>query len=68
MNKANLQLNPTAMAPADIAKLLTAASGQQVSISMVQDAINAGAPVSANGSVNLVELIAWLEREYHENR
>ena len=68
MDKQNLQLNPTAMKPADVAKLLTAASGQQVSESMVQAAIDAGVPVAANGDFNLVDLIAWLERECRENR
>jgi uncharacterized membrane protein len=68
MDKANLQLNPSSMTPTEIAKLLSAVSAQQVSISMIEDAIHAGVPVSASGHVNLIELIAWLEHEYHEAR
>lgn len=63
-DKASLQLNPAAMKLADVAKLLTAASGQPVSESLVQAAIDSGAPVDANGSINLVEFIAWLEQQH----
>jgi len=62
-DKANLHLNPATMQPGDVAKLLTAASGQQVSESMIQAAIDAGAPVSPHGTINLIELIAWLEQQ-----
>ena len=63
-DKTSLQLNPAAIRPGDIAKLLTAASGQQVSELMVRDAVNSGAPVDANGAINLVEFIAWLEQQH----
>lgn len=62
-DKTSLQLNPAAIKPTDIAKLLKAASGQQVSDLMVQAAIDSGAPVDAKGSINLVEFIAWLEQQ-----
>ena len=63
-DKTSLQLNPSALQPCDIAKLLTAASGQQVSELMVWAAINSGVPVDTNGLINLVEFIAWLERQH----
>ncbi|OQA02892.1 MAG: hypothetical protein BWY69_00778 [Planctomycetes bacterium ADurb.Bin401] len=62
-DKTSLQINPMAIKPADIAKLLRTASGQQVSESMVQAAIDSGAPVDAKGFINLVEFIAWLEKQ-----
>jgi hypothetical protein len=61
-DKSSLQLNPTAIQPGNVAKLLTAASGQQISELMVQAAIDSGAPADAKGSINLVEFIAWLEQ------
>jgi hypothetical protein len=62
-DKTSLQINPTSIKPADIAKLLKVASGQQVSESMIQAAIECGAPVDAKGAINLVEFIAWLEQQ-----
>ena len=60
------QLNPAALTPADAARLLTAASGLFVAADMVQAAIDAGAPVLADGRLNLVELMAWLEKDLAE--
>lgn len=62
-DKTSLQINPMAMKPADITKLLKVASGQQVSESMIQAAIDSGAPVDAQGFINLVEFTAWLEQQ-----
>ena len=56
-------VNPAALTTADAARLLAAASGRQVTVDMVQAALDAGAPVLADGRLNLVELMAWLERE-----
>ena len=55
-------VNPNALTVQQLARLLTAASGRQVSESMVQAAIDGGAP-AVDGKVNLVNLMAWLERE-----
>jgi hypothetical protein len=57
------QLNPAALTAAEAARLLTAASGRPVSEEVVQAAIDAGAPVLADGRLNLVELMAWLEKD-----
>ncbi len=59
-------VNPAALTAADAARLLAAASGRQVTVDMVQAAIDAGAPVLADGRLNLVELMAWLEKELSE--
>jgi hypothetical protein len=46
-----------------MARILTAAWRMAITTDMVQAAIDAGAPVGPGGRVNLVELVAWLERE-----
>jgi hypothetical protein len=60
------QLNPAALTAAEAARLLTAASGRPVGEEVVQAAIDAGAPVLADGRLNLVELMAWLEKDLAE--
>ena len=54
-------VNPAAMSVDQAARLLSAA-GRPVTIEMVQAAIDAGAPLGADGRINLVELMAWLEK------
>jgi hypothetical protein len=56
-------LTPTALTPEALARLLSAAGGKAVTIYMVQAAVDAGAPVGVGGRINLVEFMAWLERE-----
>ena len=60
------QLNPAALTAAEAARLLTAASGRPVGVEVVQAAIDAGAPVLADGRLNLVELMAWMEKDLAE--
>ena len=60
------QLNPAALTAAEAARLLTAAGGRPVAVDMVQAAIDAGAPVLADGRLNLVELMAWMEKDLTE--
>jgi len=59
-------VNPAALTAAEAAHLLAAASGRPVTEVMVRDAIDAGAPLAADGRLNLVELMAWLERTLAE--
>ncbi|MBM4020575.1 MAG: hypothetical protein FJ288_20030 [Planctomycetes bacterium] len=59
-------VNPAALTAADAARLLAAASGRPITEIMVRDAIDAGAPLAADGRLNLVELMAWLERTLAE--
>jgi hypothetical protein len=56
-------VNPAALTVADAARLLTAAGGKVVTAAMVQMAIDRGAPALPDGRVNLVALMAWIERD-----
>ena len=56
-------LSPTAMSLRDAARLLTRTGGDPVSESMLQADIDAGAPVNADGTLNLVHYAAWLVKE-----
>jgi len=57
------QLNPAAIGPADLARLLSAAAGVQIDEDGVRDDIDAGAPVNPDGTMNLVHYAAWLVRQ-----
>lgn len=57
------RLNPAALSLANAAKLLAAAGGREVTVAMLQAAVDRGAPALPDGRVNLVDLLAWLERE-----
>jgi hypothetical protein len=56
-------LNPMSLAVADLARLLTKAGGQPVTIAMLEADLAAGAPANADGTINLVHYAAWLVRE-----
>lgn len=56
-------LNPNALTLANAARLLSRASGQAVTIDVLQADVDAGAPVNADGTINLVHYAAWLVRE-----
>jgi hypothetical protein len=56
-------LNPTSLSIADLARLLTKVGGQPVTVAMLQADIDAGAPINADGTINLVHYAAWLVRE-----
>ena len=57
------RLNPAALTVDELARLLTAAGGRQVTPEQVQADIDAGAPVNATGTLNLLHVTAWLARE-----
>ena len=59
----NPQANPNTMSPAEMARLLTKASGRPISSEMVQADLDAGAPTNADGSINLLHYTAWLAKE-----
>jgi hypothetical protein len=61
------KLNPLRLAPADAALLLSKAGGESVTEDQVHEAIAAGAPVDADGNVNLVHLGAWLLKEMNKH-
>jgi hypothetical protein len=56
-------LKLTAVSLADAAKALSAASGRSITEPMIQRDIDSGAPVNADGTINLVYYAAWLARE-----
>jgi len=56
-------LTPTALRPERLARFLNAARGQGYRSGYVQTAIDGGAPVGVGERGNLVEFMAWLERE-----
>ena len=56
-------LSPTAIPLADAAKLLSRAAGAPVTLAMLEADIAAGAPVNADGTLNLVRYAAWLVKD-----
>jgi hypothetical protein len=56
-------LNPTSLALADAAVVLSKASGQLVDEEALRQDIEDGAPVNADGTLNLVLYAAWLVGE-----
>ena len=57
------QINPLSLSTEEVARLLSAAGGRKVTPEQVQADINAGAPVGADGKINLIHYAAWLTRE-----
>lgn len=57
------QLKITALSVADLTKLLKHAGSRTVSEEAVRSDIEAGAPVNADGTVNLITYAAWLIKE-----
>jgi hypothetical protein len=57
------RLNPAALGVADAARVLTRMGGKPVTEEMLRADIDAGAPTSANGTINLVHYAAWLVKE-----
>lgn len=56
-------LDPQALSLEDAARLLSRAGGRPVTLDVLQADIDAGAPVNADGTINLVHLAAWLVKE-----
>ena len=56
-------LNPQALSPEDVARILTASGWKPVTVDMIRDDIDDGAPVNPDGTINLVVYAAWLVRE-----
>lgn len=60
------QLDPSAMSPADVARLLTSAAGVRIEAAQIEADIESGAPTNVDGTVNLVHYAAWLVRQMAE--
>jgi hypothetical protein len=56
-------VDPTALTVEQTAQLLTAAGARHADVETIRRHIAGGAPVSAEGKVNLVHYMAWLMRE-----
>ena len=56
-------VNPLSLTVDEAARILTGAGGKRVTPAMVQADIDAGAPTTAGGRINLVHYTAWLIRE-----
>lgn len=59
----NPVLKVTAISIDDAALLISKSAGKSVTGDMIRYDIEAGAPVNADGTVNLVYYAAWLARE-----
>ena len=57
------KVNPLALSVEEAARMLSAAGGKRITPEQVQADIDAGAPVGADGRINLVHYAAWLVRE-----
>ena len=54
--------DPQALSLEDVARILTASGWKPVTVEMIRDDIDDGAPVNPDGTVNLVRYAAWLVR------
>jgi hypothetical protein len=54
--------DPQGLRLVDLARILTTLGAMPVSVAMLQADIDAGAPVNADGTMNLVHYAAWLVR------
>ena len=52
-----------ALTPTQAAKILSAAGNRRITEAMVRADIKAGAPINADGTVNLIHYAAWLALE-----
>jgi hypothetical protein len=57
------RINPTALAPAAAARLLARVGFPSITEDMLRADVAAGAPVNADGTINLVHYAAWLVKE-----
>ena len=56
-------LSPQSLRLEDLAQILSAMGPKPVTVEMLQDDIDDGAPVNADGTFNLIHYMAWLLRE-----
>jgi hypothetical protein len=59
----NAPVNPNRLTVEQAARLLSAASPRPVSVAMLREDLDAGAPTNADGTINLVHFAAWLAKE-----
>jgi hypothetical protein len=56
-------LNPRALSLEDVARILTASGGKPVTVDMLREDIDDGAPANPDGTINLICYAAWLVKE-----
>jgi len=56
-------LDPQALSLEDAARLLSRIGGKQITLEVLQADVDAGAPLNADGTLNLVHYAAWLVKE-----
>ena len=61
-------LNPTALPLVDAARVFSAVSGGTIDVAMLEEDLASGAPVNADGTLNLVHYAAWLLSEMGRGR
>jgi hypothetical protein len=62
-NNAKPLLSLTSLPVADFARLLSRVGDHAVTVAMIESDLAAGAPLNADGSINLVNYAAWLAKE-----
>ena len=60
-------LNPLALAPETLIKLLQKSGYREMADEDFQKLIDAGLPLNGDGTVNIIEYIAWLIKEVNGN-
>ena len=56
-------INPSALTPAQAARVLSAVGNGLVTEEMIRRHIASGAPATADGRINLVHYAAWLNKD-----
>ena len=56
-------MTPQALRLEDVARILSASGPKSVTVDMLRAHIHDGAPVNPDGTVNLVQYVAWLVKE-----
>ncbi len=61
------QLNPLALSAENLVTLLQKAGYRAMTLDLLQEDIDGGVPVNADGTINLIKYMAWLIREVNGN-
>jgi len=57
------RLDPQAVSLDDLARILTSSGPKPVTVAMLRDDIDDGAPVNKDGTMNLLNYVAWILKE-----
>lgn len=60
-------LNPLALTPETLVTLLQKSGSRDITEEGLQKLIDAGLPLNGNGTISIVEFIAWLIKEVNGN-